>query len=78
MTTKHTIQKGKLKTVEVLTLQDISLPAKIYCAVSDGSKFVTVHHLDGMYSFGLTEKGHNAHLYRFTPLKKYGKSYKVK
>jgi hypothetical protein len=50
---------------------------KIYDDFSDGSKFITFDHLDGMYSFNLTEKGGIFHLAGGTPLIKFKDGYKI-
>lgn len=60
-----------------MKLQDIELPAKVYCEVSDGSTYIIVDHLDGMYSYCTTEKGDIIHLSRSTPLKKRGEDYEI-
>lgn len=77
MTKKFTIKNKKLVEQEVITLQDIPLNSKIYCELSDGSKFAHLHHLDGMYSYCPTEKGGVVHLYRFVNLVKFKKGYKI-
>jgi hypothetical protein len=56
------INKKKLK------LYDIAQESKILCEVSDGSKFVIFHHLDGAYSYCTSEKGGIIHLSGSTPL----------
>lgn len=57
-------------------LSEIKLPAKVYFEASDGSKYITVDHLDGMYSYCKTEKGAVVHLAIFTPLNEYQDGYK--
>lgn len=52
----------------MVELHQIPRGSKIYCECSDGSTYVTFHHLDGMYSFCKTEKGAIVHLYRFQEL----------
>ena len=49
-------------------LHEVLLPARVWCACSDGSTYVDVDHLDGMYSFGRSERGAVAHLHGCTPL----------
>lgn len=44
---------------------------KIVCDAEDGSKYITFDHLDGMYSYCLTEKGGVAHLAAYTNLEPY-------
>lgn len=62
-----------------MKLYEIKLPAKVFCeGISDGSDYITVDHLDGMYSYGVTEKGGVIHLSVSTPLEKKGKDYQVK
>lgn len=51
-----------------LRLYDIPKESKIYCYASDGSSYVTFHHLDGMYSLCTSEKGSICHLRASTPL----------
>lgn len=60
-----------------MNLFEIKLPNKVYCPVSDGSKFIIVDHLDGMYSYGTSEKGSVIHLSRFAPLKKFKDGFKL-
>lgn len=45
-----------------MKLHEIPQESKIKCDVSDGSKFIIFHHIDGMYSYCTTEKGGVAHL----------------
>jgi hypothetical protein len=59
-------------------LWDVKLPAKVYCEVSDGSTFVTVDHLDGMYSYCITEKGAVVHLAGGAPLVKHKDGWRIK
>ena len=61
-----------------MKLYDIKLPAKVYCEVSDGSSYVIVDHLDGMYSYCETEKGGLVHLSVGTPLKEAGDGYEIR
>lgn len=63
-----------------MKLYDIRLPARIYTdEISDGSTYIDVDHLDGMYSFGRTEKGGIIHLSAATPLERVGEEdYKIK
>lgn len=42
--------------------------------ISDGSRWLLFHHLDGMYSYCTTEKGEVAHLSAVTPLVKSNKT----
>ena len=58
-------------------LFEIKLPATIYEEVSDGSKKFVVDHLDGMYSYGKTEKGGVIHLAGGTPLVPHKDGYKI-
>lgn len=50
---------------------------KIYCDASDGSKYIEFDHLDGMYSYCVTEKGGVVHLAGTAPLKKFKDGYKI-
>lgn len=63
-----------------MNLNEIKLPAKIFLGElrsSDRSTFITVDHLDGMYSYGVSENGNPTHLSRFTPLKKVKGGYEI-
>lgn len=60
-----------------MKLYDIPKQSKIYEECSDGSKHFIFDHLDGMYSYCITEKGGIVHLARFTPLEKYKDGYKI-
>jgi len=52
----------------MVRLYDLILPARVYAQFYDGSNYIDVHHLDGYYSFGRTEKGIVAHLCAICPL----------
>lgn len=58
-------------------LYELEMPVKIYEEVTDGSSFFTVDHLDGMYSYCISEKGSIVHLAGGTPLIKYKDGYKI-
>ena len=49
-------------------LYDIPENSKIICNVSDGSTWVSFRHLDGMYSYCVSEKGNIYHLYAMSEL----------
>jgi hypothetical protein len=51
-----------------MKLIDIPQNSKIMCQCSDGSKHLIFRHIDGMYSFCVTEMGGVAHLYCMTEL----------
>lgn len=74
---KASVQNGK-KGGRPTLLSKVKLPAKVYCEVSDGSTYVTVEHLDGMYSYCVTEKGGIVHLSASTPLIKEKDGYRIK
>lgn len=57
-------------------LYDIPQGSKIYVESSDGSTYITFHHLDGMYSYCTTEKGAVVHLGATCPLEKHRDGYK--
>jgi hypothetical protein len=46
-----------------MKLIDIPQNSKVICQCSDGSGHLIFKHIDGMYSYCLTEKGGGAHLY---------------
>lgn len=50
---------------------------KIFCEVSDGSKYVVFGHIDGMYSYCTSEKGEVVHLAAMTPLIEVEGGYKI-
>lgn len=58
-------------------LYQIPQKSKIYEKVTDGSRFVIFDHLDGMYSYCITEKGAVVHLAVGTPLRKYKDGWKI-
>ena len=60
-----------------MKLHEIPKQSKIFCEVSDGSKYVIFDHLDGMYSYCKSEKGDILHLSRFTPLIEVEGGYKI-
>jgi hypothetical protein len=43
--------------------------------ISDGSTFIRFHHIDGLYSFCVTEKGGYIHLHAMTPIEKHEDGY---
>lgn len=61
-----------------MRLYSIPEKSKIYAEVSDGSTYFIFDHLDGMYSYCVTEKGNIVHLYRGTQLEKFKDGYKLK
>ncbi len=61
-----------------IELYDITMKSKIYISCSDKSKYVIFDHLDGMYSFCLSEKGNPVHLSASIPLVAYKDGYKIK
>lgn len=56
-------------------LHEIPKKSKIKCDCSDGSEYVTFHHVDGLYSYCTTDKGAVVHLNILTPLEKVGEYY---
>jgi len=50
---------------------------KIYCDCSDDSKYIVFHHVDGMYSYCITEKGAVVHISAMTPLKPKDDGYEI-
>lgn len=51
-----------------MKLLDIQRDSKVICQCSDGSDYLTFKHIDGMYSFCVTENGNVVHLYCMTEL----------
>ena len=60
-----------------MKVYDLEKGAKILADISDGSQYVTFDHLDGMYSYCVSEKGGVFHLAAYTPLKKEGDYYLI-
>jgi len=61
-----------------MKLYEIPNKSKIYEKVSDGSKYFIYDHLDGMYSYCISEKGGICHLGISTELVEYKDGYKFK
>ncbi len=61
-----------------LMLMDIPRESRIFCEASDGSKWITFHHLDGMYSYCTTQKGGVVHIGVMQPLIEVIGGYKLK
>jgi hypothetical protein len=60
-----------------MKLYDIPEKSKIYTEASDGSTYVIFDHIDGMYSYCVTEKGAVVHLSASTPLVGFEDGYKI-
>lgn len=60
-----------------LKLHEIAEKSKIYEESSDGSEFIIFHHIDGMYSYCVTEKGAPVHLSAVTPLVVHEDGFKI-
>lgn len=57
---------------------DVYHPIRVITDCSDGSTYIDVKHLDGMYSFCMSEKGNTCHLSGKTPLRQlYDGTYKI-
>lgn len=65
--------KKEIMLYELPPKQDI----KIYCEVSDGSKYFKFDHIDGMYSYCITEKGSLLHPHCTTKIIKFEDGYKL-
>jgi hypothetical protein len=61
-----------------LKLYDIPEKSKIYEKVLDGSSYFIFDHLDGMYSYCISEKGAVIHLSASAPLRKYKDGFKFR
>lgn len=61
-----------------MKLYDIPEKSKIYEECSDKSKFFIFHHIDGMYSYCLTEKGGVINVGATTDLEEHKDGYKLK
>jgi hypothetical protein len=61
-----------------MKLYEIPKKSKIYEEVSDGSSYFIYDHLDGMYSYCVSEKGGVCHLGRMQELVEYKDGYKFK
>lgn len=51
-------------------LSEIPKDSRIMCELDDGSKYFTFDHIDGMYSYCVTEKGNIFHPQCLLPLTK--------
>lgn len=60
----------KKKKQRIIKLHEIKQNSKIFCELSDGSTYIMFHHLDGMYSYCITEKGAVVHLFLGAELEK--------
>lgn len=61
-----------------MKLYELALPIKVYEVFDDGSEYCTVHKLDGLYSYCVTEKEGVTHLSANTPLVPYLDGYRIK
>lgn len=67
--------KSKIKKVKQITrtlLFNIPKHSLIYEEISDGSSYARFDHIDGAYSYCVTEKGGILHLSAITPLEQIG------
>ena len=60
-----------------MKLYEIPKQSKIYEEVSDGSEYFVFDHLDGMYSYCVSEKGEVVHLGASTELVEHEDGYKI-
>ena len=68
----------KNKIMREIKLYDLKKGDKIFEETSDGGKEITFDHLDGAFSYCLTDKGGVVHLSACTPLEKVEGGYKIK
>jgi len=59
-------------------LYEMEKGSKIYSDVGDGSSYVVFDHVDGMYSYCVTEKGNVVHIYFAEDFDPYEDGYKLK
>ena len=62
-------------TIKLFELPNTRDGMKIYGEASDGSGWFTFYHVDGMYSYCITEKGNVSNLSAFAEIKKAGDMY---
>ncbi len=60
-----------------MKLYNIPQQSKIFCECSDGSTYIIFDHLDGMYSYCVTENGGVVHLGGGQPLKEVPGGYEL-
>ena len=60
-----------------MKLYEIPMGSKINCKLSDGSSYFIFDHIDGMYSFCISENGNVLHLSASTDLEKDNQDYKI-
>lgn len=60
-----------------MKLYDLDQGSVIHCEVSDGSEFITFDHVDGIYSFSISEKGNPIHITATAPVRKVGDHYEI-
>jgi len=51
-----------------MKLMDLKKRDKVYTTISDGSTWFIFQHIDGLYSYCTTEKGHVVHPSWATPI----------
>lgn len=60
-----------------MKLYEIKKGSKIVCELSDGSNYLIFDHLDGIYSYCITEKGGVVHLSTLAELKEVDGHYEL-
>lgn len=60
-----------------MKLYELKLPIKVYEECDDGSTYLNVRHIDGLYAYCIPQKGGITYLSVSTPLIPYEDGYKI-